>query len=218
MYEKYMDDKQHFMPLENGGFKQKEEQLEAFKNDIDSLEKTEIHCELFEYSLQDCGTGNHLYEALSYTWGGEQKPCYITIKEQILNITQNLYTALLRLRGSSLERIIWVDAICINQEDWKERGQQVQRMAKIYSKAARVLVWLGETAPNSDIALEAIRIAAEDKKIDSLTNEEIQQAVLALLGREWFQRIWVSRNSPLYAKIIKDLYRYFRKLLQLDVS
>ncbi|KAH6663786.1 hypothetical protein B0J14DRAFT_630682 [Halenospora varia] len=120
-------------------------------NGLESPKRNEIQCELFEYSLQDRGTGTHLYEALSYIWGGEKKPCSITIKGQNLNVTQNLYTALL---------------------------------SKIYSKAARILIWLGETALNSDMALETIRIAAEDEKTDSLNNKEIQQAILTLLGQE----------------------------------
>jgi hypothetical protein len=167
-------------------------------------DKTEIQCELFEYSLQDLGTGTHLYEALSYTWGDEKKPCSIAIKKQNLAVTINLHAALLRLRDRFLERILWVDAICINQDDKEEQGQQVQRMAKIYSKAARVLVWLGETArdsdtaPSSNTALETIRIASEDETTNSLNDKAIQQAILALLGRAWFQRIWVRKRSLHY--------------------
>ena len=63
-------------------------------------------------------------------------------------------------------------------------------MAKIYSQASRVLVWLGEAANNSGQALEEIR-AAGRKAIHSLNNETIQLAVLKLLERDWFQRIWV---------------------------
>jgi hypothetical protein len=72
----------------------------------ESTESTEVQCELFEYSLQDLSKRTHLYEALSYTWGGEDKPCSITIEEQNLNVTTNLYAALLCLRDRSLERII----------------------------------------------------------------------------------------------------------------
>lgn len=80
----------------------------------ESTERTKLQCELFDYSLQDLGKRTHLYEALSYTWGGEEKPCPITIKGQNLNVTTNLHAALLNLRDRSLERIIWIDAICIN--------------------------------------------------------------------------------------------------------
>jgi Heterokaryon incompatibility protein (HET) len=64
----------------------------------ESIERTKLQCELFEYSLQDLGKRTHLYEALSYTWGGEERPCSIAIKEQNLDVTRNLYAALLRLQ------------------------------------------------------------------------------------------------------------------------
>jgi thiamine pyrophosphate-dependent acetolactate synthase large subunit-like protein len=114
-----------------------------------------------------------------------------------------------------VERILWVDAICINQHDNDEKGQQVQSMAKIYAKASRVIVWLGEAADNSDQALEAIRMAAEEQHTSSViykpnqeailalsdqhptnfpSNGTNQQAILGLLERPWFQRIWVSNR------------------------
>ena len=158
----------------------------------ENTERTEIQCELFEYTLQDPGKGIHLYEALSYTWGGSDKPRSISINKQNLAVTENLHTALLRLRDCSFERILWIDAICINQENLKEQSQQVQLMATIYSKATRVLVWLGKTKDNSDRALERIRLAAENESPDSLNDKTIQKAILALLQRPWFQRIWVS--------------------------
>jgi hypothetical protein len=158
--------------------------------------RAEIKCELFEYNLQDAGKGTHLYEALSYTWGSSDKPRSISINEKTLPVTENLHAALLRLRDHSLERILWIDAICIDQENLKERGQQVRLMAGIYTKASRVLVWLGETADNSDQALlEIVRIAAENEPLDSVNDRTTQEAILALLKRSWFQRIWVSKET-----------------------
>lgn len=157
----------------------------------ESTESTGLQCELFEYSLQDQGKRTHLYEALSYTWGGEEKPCSITIKEQKLDITTNLYAALLRLRDRSLERIIWIDAICINQKNLEEQGQQVQLMAMIYSKAHRVLVWLGETADDVEGALESIQGAANEESTEYLNKNVNQKLISKLLLRPWFQRIWV---------------------------
>jgi hypothetical protein len=160
----------------------------------DENKRADIQCELFEYSLQGSGKGPHLYEALSYTWGGLDKSCSISINKQYLPVTVNLHMALTRLRDHFLERIIWVDAICIDQNNEEEKGYQVELMAKIYSKASCVLVWLGQTADDSDIALEGIRVAAEKVSTDSLRNETIQQAILALLQRPWFRRIWVSER------------------------
>ena len=65
-------------------------------------------------------------------------------------------------------------------------------MAKIYSKAQRVVVWLGEAAGYSDEALRAIRVAANRQSTNSL-NERTQQAIPNLLQRAWFQRIWVRK-------------------------
>jgi len=159
-------------------------------------EKADIKCQLFKYSLQDSGKRNHLYEALSYAWGGSDKPLFISIKEHKLPVTVNLHTALSRLRDRSLTRIIWIDAVCINQDDPKEQGDQVKLMAKIYSKANRVIVWLGEMADNSDQALEEIRVAAQKESPNSLNDKTLKQAILALLQRPWFRRIWVSEQTP----------------------
>ena len=96
------------------------------------------------------------------------------------------------LQDHFMERIIWIDAICINQEDNDEKGQQVQSMAKIYAKASRVIVWLGRAAGDSDQALEVIRKAAEEQRTRSAVDITYQQAIFTLLERPWFQRIWVS--------------------------
>jgi hypothetical protein len=159
----------------------------------ESTKSTKLQCELFEYSLQDLGNRTHLFEALSYTWGGEGKPCSITIEEQNLAITTNLYAALLRLRDRSLERKLWIDAICINQKNPEERGQQVQLMAMIYSKACRVLVWLGETADDIEGALEDIQRAANEDPTERSSKKINEKAIFNLLQREWFQRIWVRQ-------------------------
>jgi hypothetical protein len=153
-----------------------------------------IQCRLVDYSLQESGKRMHLYDALSYVWGDPKNTQPIYIGEHDLPVTTNLYAALSHLRNFSLERIIWVDAICINQKNDEEKVQQIQLMAKIYSQANRVLVWLGEAADNSDQALEEIR-AAGRKATNSLNNEMIQSAVLALLQRNWFQRIWVRGQT-----------------------
>src|ERR1700755_3463892 len=77
----------------------------------------DIRCELFEYPLQNSSQSSHPYEALSYVCGSEEKPKRITVNEQNLRVTQNLYSVLLRLQDPFCSRVIWVDAICINQEN-----------------------------------------------------------------------------------------------------
>ena len=148
-----------------------------------------IQCELFDYNLQDPSERTHLYDALSYTWGDPEETLPVYIGEHELPVTTNLHAALSRLRNSSLERIIWIDAICIDQKNDDEKSQQIQLMAEIYGQASRVLIWLGEAADNSDRALEEIRVAGG--RATSSSNKAIKSAVLALLKRDWFERIWV---------------------------
>lgn len=160
-----------------------------------SDENSRIECQLITCSLLD-SRRSHSYEALSYVWGLEESEEPIWIDGNKLSVRVNLYKALSHLRDCFVERILWVDAICINQEDKTgEKEQQVQAMAKIYSKASRVIVWLGEATGNSDQALEVIRAAAEEEQSkNSPLDETSRQAILTLLEREWFQRIWVLQE------------------------
>lgn len=84
------------------------------------------------------------YEALSYTWGKErnvQKP--IRLEGQDVLATSNLDSALRSLRLPDTPRVLWVDALCINQKSASERSHQVSLMREIYSRCERDLLWLG---------------------------------------------------------------------------
>ncbi|KAF2795658.1 HET-domain-containing protein, partial [Melanomma pulvis-pyrius CBS 109.77] len=167
---------------------------------------TPIRCELFHYALQQSNKRTHLYDALSYVWGGSDKPRSIFIRQHIptsgcdftsefdLPVTENLHAALLRLRDHYIERIIWIDAVCINQKDEREKEIQILLMAKIYAQASRVIVWLGEAADGSDQVLQAIRMAGGQELGNALNDEMTQQAVIALLQRPWFRRIWILQE------------------------
>lgn len=148
-----------------------------------------LRCELFEYMIRLSDVSSHPYEALSYCWGGDDNPQSIVLDNERFNITQNLWMALLRLRDSAIPRIIWVDAVCINQKDHAEKATQIQFMAAIYAKARCVIVWLGEDYDNGDLTLESIRIAAN--KVEGRIRSKLVQDVKALLARSWFRRIWV---------------------------
>ncbi|KAH8680097.1 heterokaryon incompatibility protein-domain-containing protein, partial [Tricladium varicosporioides] len=149
-----------------------------------------LQCKLHNYSLQKLSPGSHRYEALSYVWGDPCETLPIYVDENRLLITVNLHAALSRLRDHAFERIIWVDAVCINQKNPKERNHQVQLMARIYSNALCVIVWLGEETKDTDRALESIRLAANKE----FTERSKLQAILSLLQRPWFQRIWVLQE------------------------
>ena len=98
-----------------------------------------IESSLRVVSLNDRPT----YEALSYVVGDTSIKTPIDCNEWSIDITENLQAALVHLRSATTERVLWVDQICINQNDIKERNQQVSMMGQIFHKPQRVVVWLG---------------------------------------------------------------------------
>lgn len=166
------------------------------------------------------------YEALSYFWGDpkETETIYIQTptESRSLEIGHNLAVALQHLRYEDNPRSLWVDAICINQEDSGERSAQVRRMASIYKMAYRVVVWLGPESADSTLALLTIaRIGAQVECIDDLSQycplpgcteleleldredlfesltEQHWESLDHLLKREWFSRLWVMQEIRL---------------------
>ncbi len=92
-----------------------------------------VECELFDAWLQE-EEAIISYEALSYTWGGLEKPYTIEVSGKEMAVTKNLFQALQHLRLDGQDRILWVDAICIDQNNLKERGHQVGQMTYIYEQ------------------------------------------------------------------------------------
>ncbi|OOF96413.1 hypothetical protein ASPCADRAFT_206608 [Aspergillus carbonarius ITEM 5010] len=167
-----------------------------------------IECELFDYDLSETDSGPHLYEALSYTWGSDIKLQSISINRLSLPVTENLHTALSYLRDHQLQRTLWVDAVCINQDDEKEKSKQISFMRAIYAQADRVVVWLGPPEDNGDNALEVIGHLAENKMQmrPKLTTAYLQKKdnniFKELLEHNWFRRIWVLQEVGVARSII----------------
>ena len=101
----------------------------------------QIYCELETRTF----TSKPSYQALSYTWGAGSASEMIYINGQPFLVRENLHNALVHLRNQNEPRHVWVDAICINQHDLLERNYQVSIMTFIYTRAHRVIVWLGDS-------------------------------------------------------------------------
>lgn len=84
-----------------------------------------------------------VYDALSYIWGPPSDRVDIRCNDKTVSITQSLSEALLHLRSETDNCTLWIDQLCINQENILERDQQVTLMGDIYSLARKVVVWLG---------------------------------------------------------------------------
>jgi hypothetical protein len=109
----------------------------------------EVRCELETIDISKAK-----YEALSYAWGDTTDKTPIFLGGGRFLVTKNLEHALRSLRALSSDskqrRVLWIDALCIDQENNVERTQQVKRMGSIYKSAERVLVWLGNYYEKED--------------------------------------------------------------------
>lgn len=99
------------------------------------------------------------YEAISYTWSGQalDRPVYANGKEYL--VTRNAEDVMRRLRPNRPEhsRNLWIDAICINQKDDREKAVEVQLMFEIYANANCVNIWLGQGTESTALALKWLR-------------------------------------------------------------
>lgn len=170
------------------------------------------------------------YEALSYTWGDPDLPrasCKLNGHEHV--VTVNLESALKKLRGRTRKRYLWVDALCINQDDVVERASQVQIMRRIYESAEQVLVWLGGDA---DESADAIRLMKRFTNADCpddyverslVDKEDLAQwkAVAKLFDREWFRRVWVRQEVAVAKEIMvmcgKERIKWDTLILACDI-
>lgn len=133
------------------------------------------------------------YEALSYVWGSPTKTCTLSLPEGDIGLTSNLTQALQHIRHASQRQCIWVDAICIDQQNLQERGHQVGLMGQIYSNAIRVLVWLGpDTSCCAAETFQVIFKASYDATFARAPS--VKEALERLISCKWFSRVWVVQE------------------------
>lgn len=178
-------------------------------------------------SLEETSEYQPRYEALSYTWGDADVSESGQVEDSqgsgepsaTLGLRPNLASALRYLRYSDETRVLWIDAICINQEDIEERNEQVKRMTNIYTLAQRVIAWLGEESNNSKHALVTLQhigrqleatksgriIAAPDATEPHMWrndhapsfDQRTWQALINFVERAWFYRLWCWQEIKL---------------------
>lgn len=142
------------------------------------------------------------YDALSYVWGsGWDDMSHIIVDDKYaLKILANLDVALRRFRSLKAPRILWVDAICINQESFKEKSTQIGLMLDVYARAENVQIWLGTASTDSTMGMEALKYLAqntlhEPAPWDQMPEVAFFPALNGILQREWFQRMWVVQEG-----------------------
>ncbi|KAF2744285.1 heterokaryon incompatibility protein [Sporormia fimetaria CBS 119925] len=102
------------------------------------------------------------FKALSYSWGDLPSTSPIAINGRTLQITESLEVALRHLQHESEPMLLWVDQICINQQNDDEKTEQVGIMSSIYRAAEEVLLWLGPAADNSDAFMDVWKRIGEE--------------------------------------------------------
>jgi hypothetical protein len=153
------------------------------------------------------------YETLSYTWGDQTDTRGIVINGEGFRVTANLEAALrsLRLKHRFEGRYrLWVDAICIDQENLHERARQVAKMREIYAISFAAVGWLGEEKDGSEQALELLDNLASfyDPAHDFKAKDLVEKlkddpsylgtgcwlALCSLFERSYWSRPWVIRE------------------------
>ncbi|RYP79495.1 hypothetical protein DL770_006634 [Monosporascus sp. CRB-9-2] len=114
-------------------------QIRLLRVERSKLLPTVLNATLESFDLDDAPS----YEAVSYCWGDPTPSEQMIIDGCIFRLTQSAYKLLLARRSFWRQRWIWIDAICINQQDEVEKSAQVRLMQEIYKKASQVVVFPG---------------------------------------------------------------------------
>jgi hypothetical protein len=166
-----------------------------------------------------------IFSALSYVWGHSARPREILIDGKSLPITSNLYAALRDVQADTIggAALVWVDAICINQEDSAERSAQIRLMRDIYHLASYVKVWLGpktdETTKCSifiaHLCGDGINKPSEDDE-PSVLEEAFMKAVLVPTGLIVDAGVCFGQNMINLQDIVKPDVRDDKATMVLD--
>ena len=170
------------------------------------------------------------YDALSYHWGNGAPQTSLKLRERrgndtfdlYLPITPNLESALRcfrqKIQASRHQRLssatiqdpvdnnsvyLWIDAVCINQEDTVEHSAQLRKIADIYAQAESVRIWLGEDIEDSSRAVKFIEELSLLDQLDTLSTDPDSAAdwtaLRNILQHPWFKRRWIIQEIA-YAK------------------
>ncbi|KAI1733813.1 heterokaryon incompatibility protein-domain-containing protein [Xylaria scruposa] len=157
------------------------------------------------------------FDALSYTWGDLTETFSFICDARELRIHRNLYDALPFLAGRTSSRPIWIDAVCINQQDELEKLAQIRLMHRIYRQASKVWVWLGCATEYSEAAIALLpRLAQVGRSLDQHPpprwtttpldpesvglpdyDSSIWAPVQQIVCNDWFRRVWAVQEFAL---------------------
>jgi hypothetical protein len=173
----------------------------------------DLRCYMDEVRLSGNEVKSQGFTALSYVWGEDKASHMIWFGNHLLRIRPNLDSALRNLRRRDRSIRLWVDAVCIDQNNLLERNHQVQQMRDIFSAASETVIYLGPQdgghtglsawnflERHSSWALDENRDV--DRSVAARLGEhltsfrgELKDVELDVLSRSWFRRLWVFQEA-----------------------
>ncbi|KAF2249287.1 HET-domain-containing protein, partial [Trematosphaeria pertusa] len=210
-----------YHPLEHGDFTR-----------ILLLHPATDHAAPLRCDLKHCQEQTFSCEAVSYAWGTPifTGTLFCDSDDEHIQIASSLDALLRALRKPSGTRKLWVDAVCINQEDTDEKSRQVRAMSEIYRRARQVIAWVGEDYDDaSKVLLFFTKNIEEFWRVDSMIGgferaiyldsdpgaiETLEKSICETFGRRdlaairkiflrpWFKRRWIIQEVALAAKPI----------------
>jgi hypothetical protein len=180
------------------------------------------------------------YEALSYAWGTTPSSNRAIINGYPVPVRESLDLGLRRLRLTDEPRTLWVDALCINQNDVRERSHQVQQMCRIYKSAKQVVIWLGEwpdldTCPHPERCQSMLMEWLDGRSALSLWARSclqppghVCQHAVEIVKLPWFRRLWIIQEFALASSKTmilgdrvtnsKDFFSAIRNCIQISID
>lgn len=145
------------------------------------------------------------FQALSYTWGSGTE--IIECNGEYLKTSYIGAAAIRHHRSSDRPILLWIDSICINQQDLEEKGFQIQLMPHIYRKASEVIVWLHEATGLSDVGMDILHHCVEGGN-GSIgpppwklrAPHLLQEGLSNVMNREWWSRGWTVQEMALSSR------------------
>lgn len=159
-------------------------------------------------------SSNTPYEALLYCWGDASITQNIEVEGYRFPVTTNLFAALNSLRLEDSPRILWIDAICIDQSNIAERETQVGLMRNIYQQAHRAVICLGPRRRKTTLAFEFLRCLTPSGAVrwrfgtQPMTNRENQRQQEAI---DMVRQLVISQPP-----LMEDIQVFFSDLLTRD--
>ena len=182
--------------------------------------------ELLDCTLETVSLNSHsFYETISYTWGAQTTQRKIRLNGHDCSIPSSALDALQALQFPDMERILWIDAVCINQADDTERGQQVALMRDVYRQARRTWVHLNGNNSSPSATFLSIKTLAQQTRKDKTPNRVLnhetnldaqdhetmngtslppqceKEALIDFYNLPWFRRLWVVQEVALSREV-----------------